>query len=450
MRFLRSFSRKFTAFLLFLFFPVLALFPQTGFPSLEPVREAAVYAGYFRDGADWQQCWDASVWASALNEPHKGGEAAAAKMKDAVAALLADPNLPANPSERGEFVLHFMHERYLRRYVELQTRVDDIFINGTYNCVSSAAFYLCLAKAAGLSVQGVMTADHAFITLVDGQNKIDIETTNAFGFDPGGRKDFHDDFGKVTGFAYVPARNYRGRAQISEIELISLILSNRITILERQKRYPDAIALAVNREALLKGRPMPCESPLFQDPRTVTLDRLNNYAALMIQQRKEEDCLAWVDYAAPYYPGDPRWNEISFAAVNNLVARNLSSRRVKEARTILDGNRARLTEPQYKGLATQVLLSEVNQISATAGNLEAIAFLEAAVLQYGETKETRQVASNLKHNRISELHNGFAALYNRRRYDEAHAAILKALEEYPGESSLTKDLRLVEAALGKR
>ncbi|MDR1025636.1 MAG: hypothetical protein LBL56_07900, partial [Treponema sp.] len=49
-------------------------------------------------------------------------------------------------------------------------------------------------------------------------------------------------------------------------------------------------------------------------------------------------------------------------------------------------------------------------------------------------------------NRVTELHNAFAELYNRGRYDEARSFIRRALEEFPGNRQLTTDQRMAEQA----
>ena len=59
----------------------------------------------------------------------------------------------------GELLLEWMHAEHLSRYVVDQTRLDVLVDQGTYNCVSSAVFYLLLARAGGLPVHGVLTSD---------------------------------------------------------------------------------------------------------------------------------------------------------------------------------------------------------------------------------------------------------------------------------------------------
>ena len=87
-----------------------------------------------------------------------------------------------------------MYEKVIVAYKERQTRLNVMFADGSYNCVSSSLLYLALAKACGLDVRGQVTPNHAFCTLYvtdgsgGGKTKIDVETTNPYGFNPGVRR----------------------------------------------------------------------------------------------------------------------------------------------------------------------------------------------------------------------------------------------------------------------
>ena len=185
------------------------------FPSLDASPRAyelarLVSANNVQNNVQWRNLAEASLWASSVNAGQGAEQRALAYMdriNAAAAELAAASDLPRDPKERGDYVLTFIHRRFLRNYSELQTRVDEIFVSGRYNCVSSAILYMVLAQSVGLDVEGVMTRKHAFVTVAAGSERIDVETTNRFGFDPGNRRDFHDAFGRTTGFAYVPAGN---------------------------------------------------------------------------------------------------------------------------------------------------------------------------------------------------------------------------------------------------
>jgi hypothetical protein len=473
------------------------------FPRLEADPRAGELNLLERDGVySWQDLTDIALWASGGST---AGTRAGKNVKEIIvnaAAELRRSSLPESPRERGEYVLTFMYSRFLKTYSTRQTRVDEIFNAGQYNCVSSAVLYTIFAVSVGLNVRGVMTRDHAFVTVNVGNESIDVETTNPYGFDPGSRREFHDAFGTVTGFAYVPARNYRDRVSLSQLELISLILSNRIADLENRGRYPEAVPLAVDRAALLARRINPVNSPFFADPNRDLLDRIFNYGASLIAAEKEPDALAWYNTAWRHYGGtdstaaDSRWQEFTYAALNNYLLKLLNTRQISEARTALTQYAGRLSREHYGSLNTLlvdaellkriagiqgaedaeavlrtiaaaenqstiaanraaemrnfILIQEGERLAAGQGPPAAIAYIEAAIVRYGRNPRLEDALRVYRSRRVEELHNSFAGLFNRREYESALEFIRAALAEFPGNRRLTADLNLTEQALRQR
>jgi hypothetical protein len=465
------------------------------FPSLDPDPQALEFAR--RRNYSWQDIGEIALWASATGtQGASTGAAQAELIRNTVTELLSMPELSADPKERGEFILTFVHQRFLKGYVENQTRLDEIFRTGRYNCVSSAVLYAVFAAAVGLDVSGVMTRDHAFVTVNTGAEFIDVETTNPLGFDPGNRREFHDGFGKLTGYAYVPARNYRDRAPISQLELVSLILTNRISELERRNRFSEAVPLAINRAALLRDRSNPVSSPFFTDPRKDLTDRLLNYGSSLLKSGQEAPALQWAALADSRYPGDERWQEFTYTALNNLLVRLVRGQRIADARNTLDAHatllspdsfnrleamvldaelvqrseavrtaedartllqaidaarsRGGIPESRIRELRNFIILKEGERLSSSEGALTAIHYIDAAIAGYGRDSQLENALRIYRGNRLAELHNAFADLYNSGDYEGAARFIRAALEEFPGNRNLTQDLTLAERALRER
>jgi hypothetical protein len=373
---------------------------QEAFPRLEPDPKALEYSRRGARGYSWEDLAEISLWASGGNmSPYLE------QIRAAAASIGRAAELPATDREKGEFILEYMHKNILKSYSLYQSGVDTMLSTGRYNCVSSAVLYMVLCESAGLDVSGVITRDHAFALLHLGAESVDVETTNPYGFDPGNRREFHDDFGRLTGFAYVPARNYRDRQTITPIELVSLIVSNRIAELETRNRFSEAIPLAVDRAALLSliasdaGAP----DPLFGNPKDDLLDRLLNYGATLLNSGREEDCLRWAAFASARYPperssDETRWQEHIMAAVNNRIVKFTRAGSFTEARNFLDAQRSALSAVNY-------------------AELDAI----------------------LRTNRATDFHNRFAAAWNRRNYDEAMRILDEGLAEFPGDRQLLSD-----------
>jgi len=501
--------------LFLLFIAATSRLEAQNFPSLDAAPKAYEYAQRITgDNVHWADLAEGSLWASAVNAGAGAEEKAAgylARITEAAAELAAATDLPFDTKARGEYVLTFLHKRFLKSYSEHQTRVDEIFVSGRYNCVSSAVLYMVLGLSVGLDVEGVMTKDHAFATLNTGTERIDVETTNPYGFDPGNRKDFHDAFGKATGFAYVPARNYRDRAVITKAELVSLILSNRIAVFEKASRYTEAVPLAINRAVLLAEEHGADQSgaqsetaqngadqntaqfktEFFEDPQRDMMNRLFNFGANLIKTGKEDEALAWAAYAGGRFPDSERWQEFIKAAANNKLVKLIRAKKTADARAALAKLKPNLSDENYHELDMVVLEAEaadkVNAIRnpgdvdaalaflaekweqlhparrdemrtvAILGEAErlgrlrdwtgAIRWLSGAMEKYGSNAKMETTLKALRQNRVSELHNQFAALFNKRDYAGAKALIEQSLREFPGERQLVQDLTLVEKAL---
>ena len=468
------------------------------FPRLEPDPRGVDFArtGQAREYT-WNELLDMGLWASGAAYSRDGaitGDGAAAKkaVEAAVSSLGADQNLPLRKQDQGDYLLNFMHRQFLKTYVERQTRLDLTVTTGRYNCVSSAVLYAILASSVGLETRGVLTKDHAFAQVNTGDELVDVETTNRYGYNPGSRKEFQDNFGNTTGFAYVAPQNYRDRSTISQLELVSLIMSNRIADLESRGRFGEAVAVAVDRAALLSMRSNPVSSPFFSDPKKDVADRVFNYGASLIKANKEEDALNWAAAAEPLYP-DPRWREFNFAAMNNLLVKLTQTKKTADARIILDREASRFAPADFgkldalvtdaelfqvttmvsnsedaekaleiisqaaeRGLVPEariqelrnfVLLKEAERRSKSSGLKAAMEYLESASGTYGSNQQLQNALRIYNANRAIELHNQFAGLFNSRKYDEAYRHIQNALQEYPGDRQLLSDLAAAERAL---
>ena len=391
-------------FLLILFYFQTEIYAQTSaFPRFLPDPKALEYF-YLgeNDVYSWTSLAEISLWASGDT-----GAANLERIKTIAQTIKNSPNLPNNNKDIAEFVLNYMHKNILRSYSLYQTRIDTLLSTGRYNCVSSSFLYSILCESLGIKTFGVVTRDHAFVIIPAGETEIDVETTTAYGFDPGNRREFHDQFGKVTGFTYVPAGNYRDRETISPLQLISLILNNRIAEMERQRRWADAVPIAVDRAALLLGDLSGASEKkfnfIFTDPRKDLHDRLFNYAASLLRSNREEDCLRWAMTASPLYPDEERWQESIMAAVNNRITRFFRERKINDAEIFLENNKLHLTQVNYA-----------------------------------------QLNSIIKNNKAVDYHNRFAAAWNRRNYDEAERILNEGLAEFPESRQLLSDKQILE------
>jgi tetratricopeptide (TPR) repeat protein len=478
-----------TAFLIF-FTALTAVYSQnTSFPSLQPDPKALEYYSLGEEiGYSWTALAEICLWAS--------GDTSASnleKIRAASDSIKNAPDLPDSDKDRAEYILKFMHKNIIKSYSLYQTRIDTMLSTGRYNCVSSAVLYMVLCQSLGINTKGVITKDHAFITIPMGETDIDVETTNAYGFDPGNRKEFHDQVGKLTGFTYVPAQNYRDRQTISQIELVSLIMNNRIVDYERQNQFADSVPLAIDRAALLAGNALTVNTiketheTLFTDPRIDLMDRLLNFGAMLLRTGKEEESLRWAATASHVYPDEKRWQELIMAAANNHLMRLIRANKYADAREFIDGQKNALSQANYDKLDTLLVDSELidraNRIRTAAdgdsvvnaveqarssgkiqekraaeiitfavqktasyistqpaGNWRAaIQSIEASLSRLGANRELEQALNVYRGNLATDYHNRFAVEWNKKNYTEAERILNEGLAEFPDNRQLLSD-----------
>jgi len=472
------------------------------FPRIQPDPLALelYQRGRGDSGFSWVDLAEISVWASGSS----GRDAATVlnQIRTLANAVQAAPGFPATKKDQAEFIFTYLHTNVLRSYSLHQTRIDTVFSNGRFNCVSSAVLYVIIGASVGLNMSGVVTKEHAFVMVhLDDGETVDVETTSALGFDPGNRREFHDEFGRVTGFAYVPAQNYRDRTTITAIELVSLIFSNRIVDHETSRRFADAVPLAVDSTALLIGSggtshtnasaSRQSSTPFFEDPATFLLNRLFNFGASLLNAGKEEESLAWAAHASALYGGSERWQEFTTAAVNNRIQRFIRGNQFQQAQDFLKRHKPDVNPEDFARLEAllidNTLLTQANQIrnladgenavaaitqARTNGRIDtkradellvfavhktsrelsaapardwlaAIKYLEDAIARFGTHREWNEALETYRHNRAADFHNRFAAAWNRRNYDEARRILDEGLAEFPTNRQLLSNQETV-------
>ena len=116
---------------------------------------------------------------------------------------------------------------------------------------------MALAKAAGLDVRGQKTSEHAFCTVyIPGSKagqfqKIDVETTNPYGFNPGSKETIENE-DKIQGYYIVPKKYYSNRQEVSDRVFTGLIAGNLCAAYIEQDNYEKAVPLGAARYELVR------------------------------------------------------------------------------------------------------------------------------------------------------------------------------------------------------
>lgn len=161
-----------------------------------------------------------------------------------IARLVADARemIKSDDSRgRADELLRYLHAGPMKAgYSAEQSSLSAVLESSQYNCVSATALYQLVGRRLGLDLRameipgGLFVDGHALSILhVDGQT-IDVETTNAEGFDPGSKPEFH---GGIAG----PKPDRDKAREVEDRTLAALIALNRAGVATQEGRFHEAV-----------------------------------------------------------------------------------------------------------------------------------------------------------------------------------------------------------------
>ena len=172
---------------------------------------------------------------------------------------------------------------------------------------------------------------------------------------------------------------------------------------------------------------------------------------------RESEALAWASAAEAAFGPHPRWVEFRGTALNNLVAGQLRRGDALSARAALEAEGGFVPRRVRDDLERTIASAEFSAAIRAAEKLARIegwraglAALDAIPASSADTKLLEDVRKVFRGNRIAELHNRFAALFNARDLEAARAAAAEAVAEFPEEKRLRADLETAERALSMK
>ncbi len=393
--------------------------------------------------------------------------------------------------ERGRAVLKLLYEDYLSAYNLNQTRTDVALQTGVYNCVSSALLYMAAAKAAGLDVRGQKTTEHAFCSIYVPGNKpgtlrrIDVETTNPYGFNPGTRETIENE-DKIKGYYVVPKKYYANRQEISDKAFAGLIAGNICSYCIEENDYVKAVPLGATRYELV-----------LQEKSAVTTQIRRDFDVLAANYVNTDvgDAALFETYVEWYTSFINRWGMTDFlqksmdTALYNLLVLCFHEKDYQQAVTSYEKYKRYVTQKQIatsqelladtffdsslEGLDAQEQIALINQVLARPENAhEAFQkrgelYLENAWLAilnyymkqqdyeggYGKSQEAlaqlpkstkiRKMNQAFYSNSIAIIHNNFADKANSGDLTRAREILEEGLLLFPDDKTLKSDLQLL-------
>lgn len=395
--------------------------------------------------------------------------------------------LSLDEEERGRAILKFLYQDYLRVYRVEQTKLDQALETGQYNCVSSAVLYLAAAKAAGLNVRGQRTSKHAFCSVyIPGKNKgqykkIDVETTNPYGFNPGSKEAIEKE-NEIKGYYVVPKKYYSNCQESSDGVFVGLIAGNLCSDYIKNSNYSKAIPLAAARYSLV----------MEQKNKEVEFVRSEfdilpvNYLALHFSTIEDSSSsLAW------FASFIDRWQMTSYlqenfdAAMNNFLLLCLNNNQYELAASTykiyqnyvsieVQSNCQEILTDLYISQASQGLsddevlellisLTDSSEFSSESAKKRLNIYLENAWItrlnvymncrdfdggyvacknalkNFPDSSKIKNFQNVFYRNIIVVIHNNFVKKANMKEFEEAKKILEEGLKKFPNDKNLKKD-----------
>jgi tetratricopeptide (TPR) repeat protein len=203
-----------------------------------------------------------------------------AKIDDIVARARKATEGARSPHEKGEKLLQFLHEGPMAQgYESNQTLLSTLLDTGKYNCVSSAVLYNVVAGRLGLEARAVEIPGHVYSVLYVHGKPIDVETTNAHGFDPANPEQ-REKLRKEKGITVLADKHSGQGREVRDLGLAAVIWANRSASLAEAKRY---------HEAALAGFRALCLDPESPGALTNAQAALNNGCLYLSGEGKHEE-----------------------------------------------------------------------------------------------------------------------------------------------------------------
>ena len=293
-----------------------------------------------------------------------------------------------NVVSRSDHILQLLHTLIFERYDPAQNRIDGILNQGTFNCVSSAVFYAVACRKFDIRVTGVVMADHSLAQLKLSETaKFDIETTVSSGFDPSSKTGILDQFGQLTGFAYVGSKNYRQRKEVGDRQMLALIFSNRYDQLTKEGKLKEA-TVALYRAYLLTGD-LPFTANTWENA-------INNYVVALEKEKRSPDTLYVLARFAKVFPKIKKISTLQYSIYINWTQTLVQNKNYAQAIVTAEEGLTYFPENQFLRQNLKVASLDQFYLLSKAGDFEpAFALIQRMTDQFPAEKAFEMLAVNL-------------------------------------------------------
>ncbi|MCF0242936.1 MAG: hypothetical protein HUK25_09870 [Treponema sp.] len=302
--------------------------------------------------------------------------------------------------------------------------------SGFYNCVSSCVVYVYFLKVLGFDFEVFETDDHVFVEIFVNGNRVRVETTNPYGFNPGEEKHApeSDSYYRAT------PKNYRNQKLVDDRRLVGMIYSNRVSLLFKKSLYEQAYQIALDS----------LEIQEYSEEAVDLLDMAgSNLAAFYARKKKNREALDLARKHKEIYGLSTRWAKNTGAAVSNLLNDSFDISDYPAAFEILEAEKDLLTESNYNSMKYTTVSNYINWLSSDVGFDEAMEELNARS-DYLKKSDYTTYEKRIKNHEAVRIHNECVPLMNSGEYDKAVEILEAGLEKIGPNSTLQNDLKRIK------
>ncbi len=327
---------------------------------------------------------------------------------------------------KGDALLRWLHAGPMKKgYVSEQTDLSVLLDTATFNCVSSAILYAIVARRLGLDARGIEVPDHAFSIVYEGTNHVDVETTNALGFNPARNKTGLAAFEKATGFRYIADSHRDKRREVDSAGLAAIVYYNHGVLLGRAGRHHEALLSYFRAMSL---------DPEFGSAVKNAMAELANWGVALSKKGEFESALEVVRTGLALAPADALLRSNRDAIWSRWVETTTDAGKPVEAVALVRRAIADVPGGPFDSMLSWPYLKPAEERAKASKWEESLSMTDAALATL-DGKARDDVVSW----RIGVRNRWTLAEANAGRFASAAAVLEKALAESPGDGVLQRN-----------
>ena len=406
--------------------------------SGQKLAPAADELSLFEDAADgkldkWSYS-EACLIASGVTDPARRKEYLK-KLDELEAGARKTLDGSSTTAEKGERLLKFLHAGPMAKgYESEQTSLHTVLDKSRFNCVSSAVLYNVVGSRLGwelwaLELPGTASsAGHVFSVLLDGDDRLDVETTNEHGFNPKRDEATLKKLQKPDGEIYDPKKHKDTVREVNALGLAAVIYYNRGVQLSKNKKHHEGV--------------LACFAALCLDPASPSAANnaragLTNWGNALMEAKKFEEVLNVVTVGLELAPKDDTLTNNHKVVWHKFAEHEMAAGREDAALAVVRRAATAIPGKEFVEAEADLYQREGQKLTRAGKWEEAIALAER-----GLTKVAEKPRKELTDTRNGLYLNWSNALAGKKEFEKAVGVLVKGLTADPTDDRLRNNAKV--------